>query len=98
MNNNTNYDSFISRLYKYGTFIACNQYIRLCLKCNGHVTYLHMIFLFSDTFYLEYIEYDKKIVPIHDYFNGLLNTIVILSKYLNTNIYEPYDVYKVIQH
>lgn len=96
--NRNNYDAFIARLYKYGSFIAIDNWIRLCLRCGNHITYLHMIYIGKRDFSLELVEFDEKILDIEPFLcDDITSLIFMLSKYIGTNIYEPYEIHKIIQ-
>lgn len=87
----TNYDAFIARLYKFGSFISSNNHIWLKLKADNNITILHILFLHSDTFSLLSVKFNgKKLsIPVTEC-SGLYNSIIMLSKYIGMTIYSGY--------
>jgi hypothetical protein len=95
----TNYDAFISRLYKYGSFVAYNNHVELKLRSSTSVSILTMIFLHSDTFSVESIEYNGIIIEIQPFIsNNVIGTVLALSRYIGKTIYEEQPHFKIIQN
>lgn len=95
----TNYDAFIAKLYKYGSFITYGNYVELKLVCESHITRLTLVFLYNDTFSLESVEHDGKLVSVQPFTSSnILCTISALSKYIGHTIYKEIPHYKIIQN